>query len=60
MISASSTEVICMYLPINTSTSLQKRQVIGQILMPEQIFVLYFENRNALEQLIRIVKCYNV
>ena len=60
MISASSTEVICMYLPINTSTSLQKWQVIGQILMPEQIFVLYFENRNALEQLIRIVKCYNV
>ena len=49
MISASSTEVICMYLPINTSTSLQKRQVIGQILKPEQIFVLYFENRNALE-----------
>ena len=52
MISTSSTEVICtMYLPINTSTSLQKRQVIGQILKPEQIFVLYFENRNALEQL---------
>ena len=45
---------VLTYLPINTSTSLQKWQVIGQILKPEQIFFLYFENRNALEQYVSL------